>query len=331
MQSVRVGVIGCGHWGPNQIRTFYFHPSSTLVRICDRDPGRLVGVSKNYPDVQTTTESREITRATDIDAVIITTPASTHYALVKDALEHGKDVLCEKPLTIASAEAYELAEIAERNGRILMVGHIFLFNAGIFRLKSLISEGSLGDLRYMHAVRTNLGPVRADANAIYDLASHDISVFNYLTGATPKVISAAGRCYLQPAVEDFGFIALEYPSGVFGHIHVSWLDPKKIRKLTVVGTQKMVTWDDLSSQGPIEIHSKKGEQRLDESTGVVSVSIVDGDVQLPLVKSTEPLKQQADHFLSSVVTRRNPVIDGRSAANIVETLEQIDAILRRER
>lgn len=332
MARKRIGVIGCGQWGPNQIRSFFFHTRTQVVRICDTDSARLEANQALFPSIQTTNNFEDITRSPDIDAVVITTPVSTHFKIAQDALSHGKDVLCEKPLTIHVKESEELALLAEQKKLILMVGHVFLFNPGIVELKRLIDANEMGDLHYLHAQRTNLGPVRHDVNAVYDLASHDLSIFNFLLGAKPKVLSATAKCYLQKSVEDVAFISLEYPGNVLTHIHVSWLDPKKVRQITVVGTKKMMTWNDLSLTGPVEIYSKhveKGPYYRD--FGEFNLLVKEGEVKIPFIKNTEPLKQQADHFVDCISNRTRPLADAQSAVEVVSTLEEIQEILEKSR
>lgn len=324
----RIGVIGCGQWGPNQIRTFFFHPNAEVVRVCDTDSRRLEAMKNLYRGVQTTSRHEEITRASDIDAVVITTPVSTHHALALDALMHGKDVLCEKPLTHTSSEARDLLKAAQDKKLILMVGHVFLFNPGIVKLKEVLDSKELGQVYYLHAERTNLGPVRKDVNSVFDLASHDIAIFNFLLGSKPRVVSAVGKGYLQPQVEDVAFVSLEYPNNVMAHIHVSWLDPKKIRQITVVGSKKMATWDDLAMTGPVEIFSKRIEREpFYKDYGEFHLLAKDGEVVIPAVKAEEPLKRQAEHFMNSILHRTQPIADGRNGLDVVETLEQIQTLL----
>ena len=332
MTKKRIGVVGCGQWGPNQIRSFFFHPKTEVVRICDKDPARLEANRQLFPHLDGTPDFKKITRSSDIDAVVITTPVAWHVEIAKDALLHGKDVLCEKPLAPTVRECRMLGELAKKNKRILMVGHVFLFNAGILELKKLIHEGEIGRLHYLHAQRTNLGPVRHDVNAVYDLASHDLSIFNFLLGGTPKVLSASGKCYLQKKVEDVAFVSLEYPGNVLAHIHVSWLDPKKVRQITVVGHKKMMTWDDLSLTGPVEIYSKhveKGPYYRD--FGEFHLLVKEGEVRIPNIRNVEPLKQQADHFVECIVHRKKPLADAESAAQVVQTLEEVEKILKKSR
>lgn len=330
MTKKRIGVIGLGQWGPNHLRSFFFHPGATVVRICDKDSKRLVANQTLYPGIEGTTDYTEITRASDIDAVVVTTPVSTHYVLAKDALENGKDVLCEKPLAPTSVEASRLEAIARKNKRILMVGHVFLFNAGILELKRILQSGELGKTYYLHAERTNLGPVRNDTNAVYDLASHDISIFNYLLDAEPQVLSATGKSFLQKSHEDVAFITLGYPNGVLAHIHVSWLDPKKVRRITIVGDKKMASWDDLALAGPVEIYSKRVEMGSPyQDFGDFHLLVKEGEVLIPHVKNTEPLKAQANHFIECIEKRKQPIADAKGAVSIVRTLEAINRKLKK--
>jgi predicted dehydrogenase len=332
MNKKRIGVIGCGQWGPNQIRSFFFNPRTQVVRICDKSRERLRVNMELYPGIEGTTDFREITGAPDIDAVVVTTPVSAHFEIVQDALSHGKDVLCEKPLTLKSGQSETLAAQAGKNNLILMVGHVFLFNPGILELKKIIESGQVGDIHYLHAQRTNLGPVRLDTNAVYDLASHDISIFNFLLGSAPKVLSAIGKCYLQERLEDVAFISLEYPGNILAHIHVSWLDPKKVRQITVVGKKKMVTWNDLSLSGPIEIYAKQVEKEQHyKDFGDFHLLVKEGEVLLPHVKNVEPLKLQAEHFVDCVINRKKPLSDAESAVSVVRTLEAIECLLEKSR
>lgn len=331
-EKKKIGIVGCGQWGPNQIRTFFFHPHAEVVRVCDSDTRRLDAMKGLYRGIQVSTRSEEVTQASDIDAVVITTPVSSHFAIAKDALLHGKDVLCEKPLTHTSEEARELLKIALDKKLILMVGHVFLFNPGIVKLKEVVDSKDLGQVYYLHAQRTNLGPVRKDVNAVFDLASHDIAIFNFLLGAKPRVVSVTGKGYLQPQVEDVAFVSLEYPGNVMAHIHVSWLDPKKIRQITVVGSKKMATWDDLASTGPVEIFSKRIEREpYYKDYGEFHLLAKDGEVLIPAVKAEEPLKRQAEHFMNSILHRTQPIADGRNGLDVVETLEAIQVLLDSKR
>ena len=331
MNKKRIGIIGCGHWGPNQVRNFFFHPKVDLVRICDIDEERLKHNQLLYK-VQISTNYKDITQAKDIDAVVICTPVVTHYEIAKDALLNEKDVLCEKPFTIKSSDAEELIKIARDKNLILMMGHVFIFNSGILKLKELIKFKELGEIYYLYSQRTNLGIYRPDVNVVYDLASHDIYILNFLLDSYPKVISAIGKGNIQENKEDVAFINLEYPGNILAHIHVSWLDPKKAREITVVGTKKMATWNDMFSARPIEIYSKHIEKEpYYKDYGEFQLIAKEGEVLIPSVKIIEPLKLQTDHFIECIEKRGKPLPGGESGLRVVQTLEEIDKIFARNR
>lgn len=318
---VRVGVIGFGQWGPNHVRNFNMIDGAEVVRVGDASEARLKAARKLFRGVQFTTSAADITGATDIDAVVIATPTGTHHALVKAALEAGKDVLCEKPLARTSAECRELMDLAAKRGRILMVGHVFLYNSGVLHLKVDLDRGELGRVYYMDAVRTNLGPVRSDVGAIFDLASHDISIFNFLLGASPLEVSATGNCVLQKNVEDVGFLTLQYPGNVVCHAHTSWLNPRKVRQLTIVGDQKMAVWDDMNNLEPIRYYDKGVTADHYASFGEFHMILRDGQITIPKVKLSEPLMKQDSEFVECVRHRRQPDSDARMGLAVVLAME----------
>lgn len=318
---VRVGVIGFGQWGPNHVRNFSMIEGSEVIRICDASEARMKAAQKLFRGVQFTKNSADITEATDIDAVVVATPTGTHFALVKAALEAGKDVLCEKPLARTSAECRELMELAGARGRILMVGHVFLYNSGVLHLKVDLDRGELGRIYYMDAVRTNLGPVRTDVGAIFDLASHDISIFNFLLNAQPLEVSATGNCVLQKSVEDVGFLTLYYPGNVVCHAHISWLNPRKVRQLTVVGDHKMAVWDDMNNLEPIRYYDKGVTADHYASFGEFHMILRDGQITIPKVKLSEPLMKQDSGFIDCVRARRAPASDAHMGLSVVLTME----------
>jgi predicted dehydrogenase len=310
--SIKIAVIGLGHWGPNHIRVF-----NSL-------PGCLVSETKCFRD------ATALLREADAGAVVVCTPTSTHYPLVKAALESGRHVLCEKPLCIDPAEADELAALARARGLVLMVGHVFLFNSGLLKVKELVDAGEVGSVRYLSAVRTNLGPIRSDVNAAYDLASHDISIFNWILGADPVEVRAMGAAFLQPGVEDVVVITMRYPGSVLASIQCSWLDPKKLRQITLVGSRRMVTWDDLALSNPVAIYEKAVETNLEATSygEFLRLSMLDGDVRLPKVAAEEPLKRQAREFLAAIAEGRAPASDGAFGARVVRVLARVAAALR---
>ncbi len=319
---VRIGVIGFGQWGPNHVRNFSLMDGVEVVRVCDASPQRQAAAQKFLRGVAVTANSDDVTRAADIDAVVVATPTASHFALVKAALEAGKDVLCEKPLARTAAECRELVALAARHRRVLMVGHVFLYNPGVRHLKADLDAGALGSrVFYMDAVRTNLGPVRKDVGAIYDLASHDISIFNHLLGAQPLEVSATGNCVLQAGIEDVGFLTLYYPNNVVCHAHTSWLNPRKVRQLTVVGDQKMAVWDDMNNLEPIRYYDKGVTADHYSSFGEFQMILRDGQITIPKVKMFEPLSAQDGEFIACVRERRTPAASAEFATAIVAVME----------
>lgn len=324
----RIGVIGFGQWGPNHVRSFGSIEGCEVRRVCDSAPARLTLARKQFRDVELTTDPTAITLAADIDAVVVATPVQTHVALVKQALEAGKDVLCEKPLAATASECRMLCDLATQKGRVLMVGHVFLYNPSVQHLKIDLDRGELGRIYYMDAVRTNLGPVRRDVGAIHDLASHDISIFNYLLGATPSTVSATGGFFLQEKVEDIGFLTLTYPKGVVCHIHTSWLNPRKVRQLTIVGDHKMAVWDDMNNLEPIRYYDKGVTADHYSTFGEFQMILRDGAIVIPKVKLYEPLLRQDQEFIECLRSRRPPSASGDFGSAVVEVLEAARASLQ---
>lgn len=320
---IRLGIIGCGHWGPNHIRIFHQMVNSRVVTCADLDDKRLASVKTLYPDIKVTRNYRDILEDSGIDAVVVATPTNTHFQFTKEALEHGKHVLCEKPLALLPEECLKLKTIANQQKRFLMVGHIFVFNQGIVRLKEYIKLGELGVVQYAHSQRTNLGPFRYDVNALWDLAPHDISIFDYLFDNSPVRVSANGQKYLGPGLEDVAFASLEYPGKILANVHVSWLDPKKVRQITIVGDKKMVVWDDLDNLGPIRLYDKHVERtsKFYESYGEFQLLSREGSITIPNIGFHEPLKVQAQYFIDCIVNQTHPQrADADKGYQVVATL-----------
>lgn len=329
MSTLSFGLIGCGHWGPNYARLLSTLPGCRLSRLCDLNSDRIKALSSLYPDLKAGTELQALLGDPDIDAVIVATPASSHYALVEAALAAGKHVLCEKPLTLDPAESRALTAQAEACGKVLMVGHTFLFNSGIRQLKQYLQQGLLGQLYYLHATRTNLGPIRQDVNAVADLATHDIAIFNYLLDALPERVMAQGQSWLQPGVEDLAFLTLCYPGRVMAHAHVSWLNPVKVRNLTLVGSKKMVVWDDMNPAEPIRIYDVGVIQEpYYQDFGQFQLLPRQGDTTIPRLALKEPLRQEVDAFVAAVETGSVPESDGHFATGVVEVLAQVEKALK---
>ncbi len=326
---IHIGVIGCGYWGPNHVRVLSQLKECQVVGLADSKPERLASLAERFPQVRGYLDYRELLKEPGLDAVVIATPTKAHAVVVEDALRAGKHVLCEKPLCVDPDEGDALVALARERSLILMVGHIFLFNAGIIKVKQLIDSGEIGQIRYLAAVRTNLGPVRSDVNAAFDLASHDIAVFNWLLDAEPVEVRAMGAAFLQPGIEDVAIITLRYPGNRLASIQCSWLDPRKVRLLTVVGSQKMITWDDLALANPVAIYEKSvtAEPEVTDYAEFLKLSIVDGDVRLPRIGADEPLKAQALSFLRAVTKGCVERAGGEFGVGVVRVLKQIEQSL----
>jgi predicted dehydrogenase len=324
---LKIGVIGCGHWGPNHIRVFSSFKDCAVIALADTSEKRLATGLDMFPHVRGFADHRALLRDGGVDAVVIVTPTKTHFEVVTDALNAGKHVLCEKPLCLDAAEGQQLVALAKSKGLVLMVGHIFLFNAGILKVKEWIDSGEIGEVRSLSASRTNLGPVRSDVNAAWDLASHDIAVFNWLLNAEPIEVQAMGASFLQPGIEDVVNINLKYPRNVLATIQCSWLDPKKVRQMTIVGSKRMVTWDDLALSNPVAVYEKTVEtnREVTDYGEFLRLSMLDGDVRLPKVQPSEPLKTQDAAFVKAVQSGGAVLSDGNFAVSVVKVLQQVQA------
>jgi predicted dehydrogenase len=272
----------------------------------------------------------ELVEANGVDAAVVCTGASSHYAVARQLVEAGKHVLVEKPITTSSNDAQELIALAERKGVVLMVGHIFLFNSGIERVKAEIDAGRAGQIRYLYSRRTNLGPIRPDVNALWDLASHDIAIFNYLLSSCPEWVSAVGASFLQTDLEDVAFVVLGYPDHILGHIHVSWADPHKVRELVVVGSEQRIVFDDISPQFRVLIFKKgvAASSLPGLGYGSYQFALRDGDIVSPSLTYDEPLKKQFVHFLECVRETRRPLTDAASGLEVVRVIEAANASIK---
>jgi predicted dehydrogenase len=327
-RSVTVAIVGCGHWGPNHIRCFQRIHNCSVIAV-DKLTSRLERISQEYPHIKTSTDYDSVLAEDSVDAVVIATPTASHVSLVRKALEAGKHVLCEKPLCLFSRDADELSAFARSKSLVLMVGHVFLFNSGILKIKELIDQRELGKMLYLSAERTNLGPIRDDVNAAYDLASHDIAVFNWLLNAEPETVSATGGVYVRPGIHDVVFISLRYPGGCVGHIHASWLNPLKVRKMTLVGDRRMVTWNDLELSTPVAIFDRGAMIATDSGDfgEFQRETMWDGEVRLPKVDSMEPLRLQDQEFIEAIRTGHDYRSHGPFSSGVVLALEMVSQSL----
>jgi predicted dehydrogenase len=328
---LRVAILGAGHWGPNLIRNFHSHDASEVAWIIDTDPFRLELVRTRYPDVRTSASAEAALNDAAVDAVVVATPTVTHHQLAKAALLAGKHVLVEKPMATETAHAEELCELADSSRLVLMVGQVFLFNRAVRRIKDYLDERRLGRLFYLSMVRTNLGPIRHDVNASWDLAAHDIAIANDWLGQQPQAAAAQGGAWINGGVDDAVFATLWYPQEVIVHLHVSWLSPRKVRDITVVGEAGMLTFDDMNLSEPIRLYDKRvTEQRTAgfiDTFASFRTSIREGDIVIPRVASGEPLKAECDHFLECIASGAAPESAGRSGLAVVRVLAAIDRSL----
>jgi len=326
-----VAILGCGYWGVNYVRVFSELPEARVVVVCDQRAERLQEVGRRFPGVQLTTHVEEALALDGVDAAVVCTEAKSHYSITRRCLETGKHVLVEKPITTTVADAETLTALAESMHLSLMVGHTFLHNPGVRKLKDYIDQGELGRIYYLYARRTNLGPIRGDVNALWDLAPHDVSIFNYLLNSVPEWVSAVGAKVLQNCREDVGFISLGYRDGIIGHIHVGWAEPNKVREVVVVGSDKRIVFDDLNPLERVRVFDK-GVTFIGEATsyGEHQFQMRDGDIISPRVEVSEPLRNQCSHFLDCVGSGRSPLASGLEGRDVVRVMEAIDRSIARK-
>ena len=319
---IRIGVIGCGYWGPNIIRNFADLPEAELAVVADRDEEKRDKVLRRYPSVRGVADGDEILRDETVGAVAIVTDAESHYELTKKALEAGKHVLVEKPLTMRPEESEELARLAEEKNLVLMVGHTFEYNPAVRALKELTRRDDFGPIRYIYSTRVNLGIFRPGINAMWNLAPHDLSILFYLLEEEPVGVIALGRSFIKPEVEDVVFLFVEFSSGSVAHVHVSWLDPSKVRRTTVVGERQMAVYDDLDSEQKLKLYDRGFESTLFEDGGIqdYQVRLRAGDILAPRIKTTEPLRLECSHFVECVREGGRPLTDGWNGHRVVRTL-----------
>jgi predicted dehydrogenase len=318
---VRVAVVGAGAWGINHVRAFARAPGAELVMVCDVSATACERAQAIAPHARLTGDVGQVLAAADVDAVVLATPAKEHSEQARMALNAGKHVLVEKPLALDASDAHAVVSAAETHKRTLMVGHLMLFHPAVERLKAIIDIGELGRIFYIYAVRVNLGRVRQDENALWSLAPHDVSMIEYLLSDEPESVSARGGIYLQSRIEDVVFVNLRFRSGVSAQIQVSWLDPRKERRLVIVGSQKMVEFDDVAPVEKIRIYDKGFDRPPAFTEYAQFLSIRNGDVHIPQIAMVEPLEREVRHFIECVSEGKRPLTDGHSALRVVRVLE----------
>jgi len=326
-QEIRVAVVGTGDWGANLVRNFASLPGVKVAALCDSDAERLRRMSAKHPQARAVSRIEDVAADPEIAAAVVAASAVNHYPLAKALLQAGKDVFVEKPLALNAADAEELVQLAKRHQRILMVGHLLLYHPAVRYLKDLVLRGELGDLYYVTSQRVNLGKIRRDENALWSFAPHDLSVILHLLGAEPLDVAARGSAFLQSGVDDVVFLHLRFAGGRMAHVHVSWLDPHKLRQFTVVGSLKMAVFDDMEASEKIRIYDK-GVDRVGEIVSYSeALSVRSGDIVIPRIDLKEPLRIECQHFVDCVRDRKTPLTDGASGLSVVRVLRAAQASL----
>ncbi len=317
---INIGQIGLGAWGRNLIRTFYNLPGVTVKIGCDTNSEQLSIISSSFPGINWTRDPAEVIGDSSLDAIVIATPPASHFELAAKAIETGKDVFVEKPFVLNIENGRKLVTLAEQKSRILMVGHIMEYHPASIKLKEYIENDRLGKIYYLYSSRVNLGKVRDTENSLWSFAPHDISLIMFLLDKSPVTVTASGASYIQNGIEDVSFMTLHFADGTMAHVHVSWLDPHKERKLTVVGSRMMAVFDDTRSSEKIWLYDKGVDTRLDYTTYGEYLSLRAGDILIPRVDSIEPLQAECSHFIECVKNRSRPRSDGMDGLNVLSVL-----------
>ena len=320
---------GCGYWGPNLLRNFSVLPDCSVKYVADKSADRRAFVEKNFPQTRAVKSCDAVLDDPEIDAVVIATPAETHFSLAEQALHAGKHAFVEKPLATRASEVDKLAQSAAERSLVVMAGHTFIYNAAVRYVKQLIDAGELGEIRYIYSQRLNLGRIRADIDALWNFAPHDISIIQFWLGnAEPLSVSRQGMAYMQEGIDDVVFLNLEYPGKIIANIHVSWLDPQKVRKMIIVGSRKMVVYDDIA-ENKIAIYDKGidrkailGENMDFDHPQRLQFNYRSGDILYPEVKFTEPLRVEAEHFRDCILNSQAPLTGLSHARTVVSILER---------
>jgi predicted dehydrogenase len=324
---INIGVVGYGYWGPNIVRNFNASNNAQVICVCDKNSTVFNSLKQAYPSIHTTTDFNELITSTDIDAVAIVTPVSSHYEFSKLALRNGKHIFVEKPFTSTVAQAEELIELADKNNLKIMVDHTFLFTGAVNKMKELVEDGTLGDLYYFDSTRINLGPWRHGVNAIWDLAPHDLSIMDYILDEEPDSISANGKSHFN-GFEDIAYITVNFRNNMIAHFNVNWLSPVKVRSTLIGGSKKMLVWNDLAVDEIIKVYDKGVDVVTKKGIYELLVSFRSGDMFSPKVVQTEALKVETEYFVDCILNDKTPFNDGHSGLKVIKMLEASDASLK---
>ena len=328
-RQIEVGVLGCGYWGPLLVRNFKGLPGCRLKAVCDVNAARLKHLSTLYPDVEGMTNPQQFVNGYGLDAVVIATPVKDHYSFAKASLLAGKHTFIEKPMASSSAECEELIEIAQRNGLVLMIDHTFLYSSPVQKIAEIVQAGDLGEIRYINCRRLNLGLFQKDINVAWDLAPHDISIILHILGEFPTTINCQGNAHITPGIEDVTNMSLSFPRKRFATIQSSWLEPRKIREMTIVGTRRMIVYDDLRTREKIRIYDVRVERPPHYDTfAEFQYSYHYGDSYIPHIHQEEPLKLACQHFVDCIETLSEPLTGGRQGLELIRVLEAATVSLK---
>jgi len=326
---ISVGVVGCGYWGPNLIRNFKLLRTCHLKTICDASEARLAHLKSLYPDVQGATDYCSLLQDASLQAIVIATPVKYHYSIAKESLLAGKHTFIEKPMASSSAECEELIEIADRNGLVLMVGHTFLYSSPVRKIVEIIKNGDIGEIRYINARRLNLGLFQKDINVAWDLAPHDISIILHILDEFPTAVNCQGNDNVTKGIEDVTNMSLAFRNNRFATIQSSWLEPRKVREMTIVGTRRMILYDDVQTLEKIRIYDVRVDRPPHYDTFAdFHYSYHYGDSYIPKITQEEPLKAECQHFLDSIANGTKPLTSGREGLNLVKILEASSSSLK---
>ncbi len=329
-EKISVGVIGCGYWGPNLIRNFHLLRDCDLKGVCDSSPERLSHIRGLYPEIETTDDSDALVNRPDIDAIAIVTPVRTHFDLARKSLEAGKHTFIEKPMAATAAQCKELIRIANERHLTLMVGHTFIYTSEVRKIKEMLDSGELGSIYYISSRRLNLGLYQKDINVAWDLAPHDLSIILFLMGGvSPRAVNCQGKAHINPHIEDVSNMTLDFNNGEYATIHSSWLDPNKIREMTIVGSRKMVRYDDTRPIEKIMVYDKRVEVPPHyDSFADFQYSYHYGDMYVPYLHQVEPLKVECQHFLQCIRKGTAPESSGVDGLRVVQILEAATESMR---
>jgi predicted dehydrogenase len=328
---LNIGIVGCGYWGPNLIRNFFSLPQCRVKQVCDIDESRLEHMKKLYPSTATTTKFEDLVNDGELDAIVVATPVHLHHELAKKSLMAGKHTFIEKPMATSSAECEELVALAAKKNLTLMVGHTFIYSTPVRRIKEIVDSGDIGDVQYISSRRLNLGLFQKDINVTWDLAPHDIAIILYLIGRPPSSVNCQGKAHVNSSIEDVTNMSLNFNNGGFAIIHSSWLDPNKVREMVIVGSKRMIVYNDNEPLEKIKIYDKRVEAPPHYDTfAEFHYSYHYGDAHIPYLKQVEPLKVEAEHFLDCIRNGKKPETSGLDGLRVVQILEAASRSLKND-